>query len=281
MSATKQRPAWAASAVMVASGISLYIGAALAVGLFEVFSPVIVAWMRIAGASVFLLALWRPKPSQFTWKTFLQALVYGLVTLTMNATFYLAIAHMEMGTAVAVEFLGPVVVAALGSRSFRDWLSLTLAIIGVVIISGATWSENSTGIMWALAAGGAWACYIVVGSRIAGQAGTSGQSMAVGFAAAALFTTPLVAWQWPEATPYDPGILVLLILGLGLLSAAIPYSLDQVVMRMAGTSGFALLQAILPVVAAVVGAIALGQWLSLAEVLGVLAVVIAVALRRP
>src|SRR5699024_11343670 len=81
--------------------------------------------------------------------------------------------------------------------------------------------------------------------------------------------------------PGLPGITVLgLAAGLGLLSAAIPYSLDQVVLRMAGSSYFALLQAILPVVAAIVGALALGQWLTTAEIIGIVLIIIAVGLRR-
>lgn len=88
-------------------------------------------------------------------------------------------------------------------------------------------------------------------------------------------------WLWPSTVEL-PAIQVLgLAAGLGLLSAAIPYSLDQVVLRMAGSAYFALLQAILPLVAAVIGALALEQWLSGAEMAGIILVVVAVALRRP
>ncbi len=86
--------------------------------------------------------------------------------------------------------------------------------------------------------------------------------------------------MWPE-DPGIPGITIVgLAAGLGLLSAAIPYGLDQVVLRMAGPSLFALLQAILPVVAAIIGAIALGQWLTPAEMIGIVLIMAAVALRR-
>ena len=94
-----------------------------------------------------------------------------------------------------------------------------------------------------------------------------------------LLALPVMVLIWPE-DPGIPGLTVLgLAAGLGLLSAAIPYSLDQIVIRMAGPSLFALLQAILPVVAAVVGAIALGQWLTTAEVIGIILIMVAVALR--
>lgn len=147
---------------------------------------------------------------------------------------------------------------------------------GVVIISGAVWSTNGAGILWAFAAGSMWAAYIVLGSKIAGQG-----SVAVGFSWAAVAGLPLVWWLWPEGPAVGGLELLGLIMGLGLLSAALPYSLDQVVLRMAGTAYFALLQAILPMVATVMGAVFLAQWLSWIEVAGVLMVVAAVALRRP
>lgn len=275
------RSRWLAPLVMVVSGASLYIGAALAVGLFEVFPPLVVAWFRIAGASVILLALHRPRLSAFLGKNGARAASYGLATLAMNMTFYEAIARLPMGTAVAIEFLGPILVAAVGSRSVRDWLALLLAGVGVLVISGAVWSDSATGLFFALAAGGFWALYIVVGSRIAGDAGSSWSSMTAGFTWAAVLTLPLLIWRWPENPDMGGITLIGLIAGLGLLSAAIPYSLDQVVMRMAGPSYFALLQAILPIVAAVIGAFALGQYLSIAELVGIVLVVAAVALRRP
>lgn len=264
---------------MVGSGVSLYLGAAIAVGLFDVFSPVVVAWFRIAGAAVILLALHRPKVSLFVGEAGVRAATYGVITLAMNMTFYEAIARLPMGTAVAIEFLGPVAVAAVGSRSVRDVVSLILAVLGVVIISGAVWSDSALGLLLALAAGALWAAYIVVGSRIAGEA--SWTSMTVGFTWAAVLASPVALLLWPASTGMAPAPLIGLVFGLGLLSAAIPYSLDQVVLRMAGSAYFAVLQAILPIVAAVIGALTLGQFLSLAETVGITLVVAAVALRNP
>ncbi|WP_291314372.1 EamA family transporter [Corynebacterium sp. UBA2622] len=270
--------------LMVVSGVSLYAGAAIAVGLFDAFPPALVAWMRISAAAVILLALHRPSPRAFVGRAGAAALVYGLMTMSMNMTFYVAIDQIPLGTAVAVEFLGPVAVAALGSRSVRDWAALALAAAGVLVISGATWAQDGAGILWALAAGALWAGYILVGSRIAADAGASRSSMAVGFAWAALLAAPVMVAIWPGGAPAHAlglGRFALLWLGLGIFSAALPYSLDQVVMRLAGASHFALLQAILPLVAALVGAVLLGQWLSVPELLGIVAIVAAVALRAP
>lgn len=267
-----------APAVMIASGVSLYAGAAVAVGLFDVLPPVIVAWFRISAAAVILLVLVRPCLRDFRSAP---ALVYGVATMGMNMSFYEAIARLPLGTAVAVEFLGPVLVAALGSRSLRDWAALALASVGVVIISGAVWSTAALGIAFALLAGGLWAVYILVGSRIVGESDTPRTSMTVGFSMAAVLALPFMVWLWPAGVDKPATTLLGLALGLGVLSAVIPYTLDQVVMRIAGASYFALLQALLPVVAALLGAVALGQWLSAAEIIGIVLVVAAVALRRP
>lgn len=268
---------------MALSGASLYAGAALAVGLFDALPPALVAWLRISAAALLLLALRRPAPRDFVGRAGAHAAVFGLMTMGMNMAFYLAIASIPLGTAVAVEFLGPVAIAALGSRSARDWAALALAAAGVLVISGATWSGHGSGILWALAAGALWAGYIVTGSRIA-SGGASRSATAVGFAWAALLAAPAVLALWPRGVvgaEIAPAQFALLWLGLGLLSAAIPYSLDQVVMRMAGASRFALLQAILPLAATLIGAVALGQMLSAAEAAGIALIVAAVALRRP
>ncbi|WP_082353522.1 EamA family transporter [Corynebacterium deserti] len=268
---------------MVLNGVSLYAGAALAVGLFEQFSPALVAWMRVGSAAGILLVLNRPSIRNFSGKTGFNAAVYGISTMAMNITFYEAIARIPMGTAVAIEFMGPIMVAALGSRTVRDWVALILAGVGVVIISGAQWSANSSGVMFAMAAAALWAIYIVVGNRIAGDASSSRTGMAVGFTWAAVLSLPLAIWWWPGlgASSFSGVEVVGLALGLGVLSAVIPYGLDQVVLRMAGRAYFAILLAILPISAALMGALALGQMLSVAEVAGIILVVVAVALRRP
>ncbi len=269
--------------LMVVNGVSLYAGAALAVGLFESFPPALVAWMRVAAAAVILLVLYRPAVRNFIGQTGFYAAVYGVSTLAMNITFYEAIARIPMGTAVAIEFLGPIAVAALGSKTLRDWAALVLAGIGVMIISGAQWSANSVGVMFALAAALLWAAYIIAGNRIAGDASSSRTGMAVGFTWASVLSLPLAIWWWPGlgATELTLIEVIGLALGLGVLSAVIPYGLDQIVLRMAGRSYFALLLAILPISAALMGALALGQMLSVAELAGIVLVVIAVALRRP
>ena len=160
----------------------------------------------------------------------------------------------------------------------QAWCSLLLCGLhaggGVLLMSGARWSASPRGVIFALLAATLWAIYIVLGARIA-TAGSSNGRLTVGFCYATVVGLPLVAVLWPHGA----GVPLPTVVGLGILSAAIPYSLDQVVLRMAGPSYFAILLALLPLTAALLGAVALGQSLSIAEMMGIVAVVGAVVAR--
>src|SRR5699024_9267805 len=156
-----------APVLFVLSGISMYLGAAVAVRLFEVATPAGVAWLRCLGAALVLL-LWR-RPGKGAWRgrQLLLAAAFGVVTAAMNVVFYAAIARLPLGTAVALEFTGPVVVAALGSRSRRDICALILVAIGVVCIADVKFAGSPLGVLFALGAAAAWAGYIMLGNRVA------------------------------------------------------------------------------------------------------------------
>jgi inner membrane transporter RhtA len=261
--------------LFVLSGISMYLGAAIAVRLFGVASPAGVAWLRCLGAAVVLLAWRRPGRQAWRGRALLLAGTFGLVTAGMNVLFYEAIARLPLGTAVALEFTGPVLVAALGSRSRRDFLALALVAAGVVCIADVRLSGSALGVVFALGAATAWAGYIVVGKRVA-LGGSGIDSLAVGFAVATVLLSPLAlgtggVWGSPR--------LLLLGIGVGVLSTVVPYALDQVVLRRIGQAVFALLLALLPVTASVTGLVVLGQVPRVPEALGTLAVVAGVALR--
>ncbi|UDL77326.1 EamA family transporter [Corynebacterium uberis] len=272
---------WLAPGLMVISGLSNYAGAALAVGLFEQFPPWLAAWLRMGSAGLILTVVLRPALRDFWGRAGALAAVYGAVTLAMNTAFYEAIARLPMGTVVAIEFTGPIVVAAVGSRTLREWVAVVCAAGGVVALSGAQWSASASGVILALLAATMWGTYIVVGARISGDAATSTTSMAVGFTWAGIATLPLAIAGWPGQHPGDlDGMRILgVALGLGVLSAVIPYGLDQVILRMAGPAHFAVLLALLPLTAAVLGAVVLHQGLSAAEIGGIAAVVAAVVVR--
>ncbi|WP_083666430.1 EamA family transporter [Saccharomonospora sp. CUA-673] len=264
-----------APALFVLSGISIYVGAAVAVWLFEAATPAGVAWLRCLGAAVILLAWRRPGREAWRGKPLLLAGTFGVVTALMNVVYYEAIARLPLGTATAIEFVGPVLVAALGSRTKRDFAALTLVIAGVLAIADVQWSGSPSGVAFALAAAAAWAGYIVLGKKVA-LGGNGIDSLAVGFTVATVVLSPLAlgtggVWGEPD--------LMLLGIGVGVLSTVVPYCLDQIVLRRVGQARFAVLLALLPVTASIVGFLVLDQVPALTEAIGILAVVGGVLLR--
>ncbi len=261
--------------LFVVGGVSMYLGAAAAVWLFAEVDPASVAWLRQLGAALVLLA-WR-RPGRRAWRgtVFWLAALFGLVTAGMNIAFYEAIARLPLGTAVALEFVGPVLVAALGSRTRRDVAALLLVICGVLLIADVQWSGSTLGVLCALTAALLWAGYIVLGKRVA-DIGTGVDGLAVGFAVATVALVPLAlgtgpVWRSPR--------LLLLGIGVGVLSTVVPYVLDQVVLKRLGQASFALLLALLPVTATLIGLVVLRQVPSLPEASGIAAVVIGLTLR--
>jgi len=264
-----------APVLFVVGGASMYLGAALAVGLFVDLSPSAVAALRLFGAAAVLLAWRRPGREAWRGRRLGLALAFGLATALMNLAFYEAIARLPLGTAVAIEFVGPVVVAALTSRTRRDWVALGLAAVGVLLIADVRWADSPLGVLFALAAAALWAAYIVLGKRVA--AGGSGlDDLAVGFVLASVVLAPLAFTAGAVLT--SPRLLLLGV-GVGVLSSVVPYALDQVVLRRVGRARFAVLLALLPVTAAVVGLAALGQLPTWVEAAGIVAVIAGVALR--
>jgi inner membrane transporter RhtA len=198
----------------------------------------------------------------------------------MNIVFYEAIARLPLGTAVAIEFAGPVLVAALGSRTRRDRLALGLVLVGVGLIADVRLEGSLLGVVFALAAALAWAGYIVLGTRVSRAAGTAGEGidgLAIGFAVATVLFSPLALTVGRIA---GSPVLLGSALALGVLSSVVPYVLDQVVLRRLGRARFALLLALLPLTATVVGLVGLAQVPAPLEAVGIAAVIGGVALRR-
>jgi inner membrane transporter RhtA len=265
--------------LFVLGGLSMYVGAALAVGLFDRLAPSAVAVLRLLGAAIVLLAWRRPPAAAWRGRRLGRATAFGLATGLMNVAFYEAIARLPLGTAVAIEFCGPVAVAAVASRRVRDVAAVCLAAGGVLLIADVRWSAAPLGLVWGLAAAAMWAAYIVLGSRVA-TVGNGIDDMAVGFTTASVVLAPVLLLGGPRgpAGLLDPAVLVLG-LGVGVLSSVVPYVLDQVVLRRVGQARFAVLLALLPATATVVGFVALAQVPGPAEAVGIAAVVGAVALR--
>jgi inner membrane transporter RhtA len=272
-------PAWSVPAFFIVGAISQYIGAAVGVFLFETTDPAAVAWLRAAAAALVLIAWRRPWRRAWTRRGIAVAGGFGIVTVGMNVAFFESIARIPLGTAVAIEFLGPVAVATLGSRRARDILAVAMVAAGVALLAGVQADADTLGIVFALVAAALWAGYILLGKRVA-DAGGGLDSLAVGMAvAAAVLAAPLLSGQlFEDAAVFAEPRTWLFGLGVGVLSTAVPYALDQVVLTRVGRTRFALLLALLPATAAVVGALLLHQIPAAAEVAGIALVMAALVI---
>jgi len=260
----------------MAGAVSQYLGAAVGVFLFETTEPATVAWLRSAAAALVLLAWRRPWRRAWTWRSAGAAAAFGLVTVGMNVAFYEAIARIPLGTAVAVEFVGPVAVATLGSRRARDVAAVALVVTGVVLLAGVQTDVDPVGLLFALLAAALWAGYILVGKSVA-DAGAGLDSLAVGMAAAAVLSAPLLVGvlRGTDAAAFGDARTWVFGMGVGVLSSVIPYALDQPVLATIGRARFALLLALLPATATVVGAAVLAQYPAPAELAGIALVMLA------
>ncbi len=265
-------------ALFVLGAISQYVGAALAVLLFASVPAAGVAWLRVVAAAGVLVA-WR-RPWRTSWSRDRLALVgaFGIALGLMNLCFYLAIARLPLGTAVAVEFAGPIAVAALGSRSRRDLAALAVAVAGVLALADVHVAGSPLGFALAIGAGVFWAAYIVLGHRVAADTRIRPQDgLALGMAIGAAGLAPaLVVSAVPALV--SP-LLLAACLAVGVTSSVVPYALEQVAMRRLPRARFALLLALLPATAAIVGAVVLGQVPGPVEAGGIALVVVAASLR--
>ncbi len=258
--------------LFIGGATAQYAGAAWAVKLFKHVAPESVAWLRVCAAAIILMAVTRPWKRRWDRKLLLTTAAFGTATALMNMTFYLAARRLALGTTVAIEFVGPIAVAGIASRTARSWLALALAGGGVLLVSGVQWRANAGGVLFALLAAVFWAGYIVIGQRVSGRtAGIDG--LALGLAMGAVITSPIGAWR--SAPAWHSPTWLLLCAGIGIMSTIVPYSLDQIVMRRIALHSFALMLALLPTTAAVVGALMLDQRLQAAEIVGIVAVVAA------
>lgn len=265
--------------LFVVSAISQYAGAAVAVLLFAAVPAAGIAWLRVVAAAAVLMAWRRPRltafgPRQRRW----EIVAFGSALAAMNLAFYLAIERLPLGNAVAIEFLGPIVVAAIGARTARDLLALLLALAGVGLLVEVELAGSPAGVAFALAAAALWAAYIVLGARVA-SAGNGMDGLAAGMVAGAVVIAPLAG---PAALPAFTDLrLLLAVLAVGLLSSVVPYALDQRILAGMGRGRYALLLSLLPATATLMGAIVLAQIPTVTEGLGIGLVVAAVAIRSP
>src|SRR5215204_4118361 len=259
-------------AYFAVSAVFHYLGPAFAVLLFARVGPLGTAWLRIAAAAVVLVA-WRRPWGLLRDRTLWQL---GAVLALMNCCFYLAIDRLPLATVAAIEFLPVIALAALGARTTRNAAALVLAVAGVYALTGVQLEGGVLGLVLAFANAGLFALYIVLGHRVAQDSGLDG--LAASMLAALVAVTPLALWNAVPA--FGDPVAIAAGIGVGLASSVIPYVSDQLAMARLPRSTYALLVALLPATATVIGVIVLAQVPSTVEVLGVSLVVVGVALHQ-
>jgi inner membrane transporter RhtA len=247
------------------------VGIAASVGLFDDVGPEGAAALRLAWAGVLLLVLVRPRPSAFSSRGLVASVVLGVVTGALTLCFMAAVARLPLGTASALEFLGPLGVAiARGRGAVKVWP--TTAAVGVLLLT-EPWhgAADAGGIAFALAAAACWAAYILltqkVGDEVAGIQGLA-VSMPVAGVVALLIARP------NPAVALAPG-MVLAGIGLAVLLPVIPFALEMLALRRLTTTAFGTLMSLEPAVALIVGLVGLHQTPGLGPIVGILFVVVA------
>lgn len=262
------------TAQVLASIVSVQIGAALAKQLFATVGSTGSVTLRIFFAAVVLLVIWRPslRMSRRAWAI---VATYGLVLGAMNLSFYLALAQLPLGVTVTITFLGPLAVAIGGSRRWLDGLWALLAAGGVVLLmEGGSGEVHLLGILFALATATCWASYILLSAAL-GRHTHDGGGLALGMVLATLVVAPIGIAEAGTAL-LEPWVL-LAGFGVALLSSVVPYSLELEALRRMPPKVFGVLMSLEPAVASLVGLLLLGELLGATQWLAVLMVVAASA----
>src|SRR4051812_3589047 len=264
-------PARAGAGMALGAMVCVQIGIAASVGLFDDVGAEGVAALRLAWAGVLLLVLVRPRPSAFSRRGLVASSVLGVVTGAMTLCFMAAVARLPLGTASALEFLGPLGVAiARGRGAVKLWPAT--AAVGVLLLT-EPWhgAADGGGIAFALAAAACWAAYILltqeVGDEVAGIQGLA-VSMPVAGVVAVLVARP------DPAVALAPG-MVCAGIGLAVLLPVIPFALEMLALRRLTATAFGTLMSLEPAVALIVGLVGLHQTPGLGPVVGILFVVVA------
>lgn len=250
-------------AALVTGMVSLQCGATFAKSLFPAVGAAGTSALRVGFSALILIAVWRP------WRRSLPAreagwiALYGTALGLMNLLFYLALARLPLGPAVAIEFVGPLAVALIASRRRSDFLWIGVAVLGLTLLLpiAATDGLDPVGVLLDLGAAAAWALYILFGQR-AGRI-DGGQAVSLGMLTAALVVAPFGV---AEAGPglFAPDVL----LGgfaVAVMSSALPYSLEMAALRRLDRKSFGVLMSLEPAVAACAGLLVLGERISLVQ----------------
>lgn len=253
----------------VATEVSINFGSSIAGLLIPVVGSLVVVAARQVVTAVVVLPFYRPKRAELTWRRLWPALALGVVLAAMNLSFYEAVGRLGLGIAATIEFLGPFALALAGSRRLLDAGCAVAAAAGVVLLTGTEGTIDPLGVALALTAAAAWAAYILLTRRVALRLpGLEGLSVAS--IVATVLTVPL-ALIVVDTSRIDWRVAGLL-LAAGILSSAVPYSLDTFILRRITPRLYAVITSFGPVIATVFGVLVLGERFAAIQLVGIVVV---------
>jgi inner membrane transporter RhtA len=252
--------------LLLVSIVSIQLGAAVAVHLFESLGTIGTAFLRISFSAVLLLVAARRQIRPVARRDAGMLLLFGCVIGAMNMCFYGAIDRIPLGIAVAIEFVGPLGVAAFTSRRLNHFVWIGLAVVGLVLLTPSIGTDlDPVGVGLALAAGAGWASFVLISPRVGAAVG--GPGLALGMLVAGLFVLPFeLAAGGLERL--DLGLLAGA-LAVAIFSTALPLSLEFEALRRMTARAYGVTVTLEPVAAALVGALVLGQGLPPAALLAI------------
>ncbi|MFT4003872.1 MAG: EamA family transporter [Rhizobium sp.] len=257
----------------VMSMSSIQFGSALSASAIATFGPTGATWLRLAFASVILAAIVRPKVMRYSRGQWIGVLALGTVSALMTISFFSAIARIPLGLAVAIEFLGPLLVATLGFGLSRQLLWPLFAGVGVLLLAydGEQWVGSLPGILFACGAGAGWACYILLTKKV-GNAFKGLEGLSMSLLVAAVVATP---FGFASAVPHLTVSGLLEMAGLAVLVPLLPYALEMTALRRMPTSSFGILMSLEPGIGAFAGFVILSQPMTASQMFGTALVVAA------
>jgi inner membrane transporter RhtA len=266
------------------SAIFHYLGPSLAVLLFARVSAPGVLWLRIVAAAVVFAAWRRPwrLAGQLDRRQLVTLVALGGVLAGMNALFYLAVARLPLATVGAIEFLGTVVLAAVGARTRRNAAALALCVGGVAVLTAIQVGASPLGLVFAFGNCAGFMLYVMLGHRVANTtvSGSFGGIDQLGAAMliAAVVVTP--AGLGAALPAFTHPVWLAWGIGVGVCSSVIPYVTDQLAMARLPRATFALMLALLPAFAVLIGAVVLHQIPSVRELAGIALVIAGIAIHQ-
>lgn len=263
------------SFLVTLSMISVTTGASLAKSLFPILGAEGTTVIRLGLGALLLLFIFKPWKFELNAFQFRTVALYGLCLGLMNFMFYMAIARIPLGIAIAIEFIGPLTVALMLSKKILDLFWAFLAAAGIALIlplSNLQQALDPIGILFAVGAAVMWGLYIILGKKV-GAVLPSGIATSLGVTSAFLFVTPFGATD--ALLIFSHAELLLTALGVGILSTAIPYSLEMTALKKMSPSHFGIFLSLEPAIGSLVGLIFLNEHLTMLQCAAIVCIMVA------